>query len=57
MLNHYDTEMLIIPNVKYVVDGKGKGWYCNPPVIKEGDLRAQGCVPAEDWDYDRMFGG
>jgi hypothetical protein len=44
------------PNVKYIIDNHGQGWLCDAN-ISGSDLRDQGCVPADDWHYDRMFGG
>ena len=45
------------PNIKYVVDHTGKGWICDASVKSGSDLRGQGCIPADEWPYDRMFGG
>ncbi len=45
------------PNVKYLVDGNGRGWICEGHVRKDDDPRQQACVPAEEIIYDRMFGG
>ncbi len=45
------------PNIKYVVDKSGKGWICDASVKPGSDMRGQGCVPADEWPYDRMFGG
>jgi hypothetical protein len=52
-----NTENKSNPNIKYVVDSKGKGWICDITASDSDDLRGQGCVPAEEWHYDRMFGG
>lgn len=57
MSNTNAKENKSIPNVKYVVDGNGKGWICDASVDNDQDLRGQGCVAAEEWPYDRMFGG
>jgi hypothetical protein len=50
-------EQLSQHNIKYVVDSQGHGWICNGDAIAEGDLSGQGCVRADEWHYDRMFGG
>jgi hypothetical protein len=45
------------PNVKIVRDSQGKFWYCDAGSTSSADLRGQGCVLADEWHYDRMFGG
>ena len=45
------------PNLKYVVDGEGRGWFCDGEVPQGADPRHEACTPAEDVIYDRMFGG
>jgi hypothetical protein len=45
------------PSVRFVLDRQGRGWFCNGQVVLQGDLPAQGCVRAEEWIYDRNFGG
>jgi hypothetical protein len=57
MMNQSDFEILTAPNVKFVLDSQGNGWYCDAAVNENSDLHGQGCVSEEDWHYDRMFGG
>ena len=57
MMNQSDFEILTAPNVKFVLDSQGNGWYCDAAVNEGSDLHGQGCVSEEDWHYDRMFGG
>lgn len=45
------------PNIKMVRDNQGRAWYCDAGSNPAADLRGQGCVLAEEWHYDRMFGG
>jgi hypothetical protein len=49
-------KMVSRPNVKMVRDGQGRRWICDAQV-SGGDLRGQGCVLADEWIYDRNFGG
>ena len=46
------------PNVVYVVDGHGEGWYCTEvdEDVAEEDLSGE-CVHEEEVTYDRNFGG
>ena len=44
-------------NVKYIVDANGDGWLCDAGVSEHDNLRGQNCVSADEWHYDRMFGG
>ena len=44
------------PNVKFVLDAQGRGWYCHGSV-SGGDLSGQGCVHEDQVVYDRGFGG
>jgi hypothetical protein len=45
------------PTVKYVIDSQGRGWICDADADSRGDLCGQGCVAADEWIYDRNFGG
>jgi len=44
------------PNVVYVVDGHGDGWYCTEETEDEEALSGE-CVQEEDVEYNRSFGG
>ena len=44
------------PNVVYVVDAHGEGWYCTEEGETEEDLSGE-CVHEEEVTYDRGFGG
>ena len=41
----------------HVRDKQGRVWYCDAGSNPAADLRGQGCVLADEWHYDRMFGG
>ena len=45
------------PTVKTVRDSHGQIWYCDASAKQGGDMAGQGCVRADEWHYDRMFGG
>lgn len=45
------------PNVTIVRDAHGGIWYCDAMVSSSSDLSGEGCVRADEWHYDRMFGG
>ena len=45
------------PNVMIVRDAQGGIWYCDATVSRNSDLSGAGCVSADEWHYDRMFGG
>ena len=45
------------PSVRYVTDQTGRGWYCYCKINKLRDLQGQGCASAEEYVYDRGFGG
>lgn len=45
------------PNVRYIQDGNGNGWYCYGDVDHDGDLRGQGCISEDEVIHDRNFGG
>ena len=54
------TEILELPstpNIKFVQDGHGRGWYCSGGVSGQDGLELQGCVRADQVEYDRGFGG
>lgn len=42
------------PNVVYVVDGHGEGWYCTE-VDQEDDEPSGECIHEEEVTYDRNF--
>lgn len=49
-------ELPEIPNVKYVKDALGRGWYCSGDVGTRNSYAAV-CVSEDDVLYDRGFGG
>ena len=57
MSNNEIIELPKVPNVKFVLDGQGRGWYCHGSASSEGDLASQGCVLGDSVVYDRGFGG
>ena len=53
-----NTEILEpTPNVKTVRDSQGRTWLCDASADLDRDLHSQACVLAEDFIYDRNFGG
>jgi hypothetical protein len=53
-----NTEILEpTPNVKLVRDTLGRRWLCDAAVEEDTDLSGQGCYLADDFIYDRNFGG
>lgn len=46
-----------IPSLRYLVDENGNHWFCDAEAEKSKPLAGQACIPAEDWIYDRNFGG
>lgn len=58
MSNHhtetYETEGVV--NVTFVIDGDGKGWYCDGKLEDEAEL-SSACESEEAQVYDRGFGG
>ena len=49
-------ELPDVPNVKYVQDRNGHGWYCSGDVSADSNFAAA-CTSADDIIYDRGFGG
>ena len=44
-------------NIRYLIDSNGNHWICEGDVDRTKNLAGQACTPAEDWVYDRSFGG
>ncbi|MFO7652377.1 MAG: hypothetical protein R6X25_00990 [Candidatus Krumholzibacteriia bacterium] len=45
------------PNLRYLVDASGQAWFCDADADTAAALAGQSCSPADDWTYDRNFGG
>ena len=50
------SELPKAPNVVYVVDTHGDGWFCTEDSEDISELSGE-CVHEEEVDYDRSFGG
>ena len=44
-------------NIQYVIDGRGRGWYCGSWITDHLGYQYQGCSREDDVIYDRGFGG
>jgi hypothetical protein len=45
------------PNVQFLIDRNGRQWFCEVGIDRHSPLGNQACTRAEDWIYDRSFGG
>jgi hypothetical protein len=54
--NEHDTQQTT-PNLLFLTDDNGNHWYCEAETSTDQPLEGQACTPAEDWVYDRSFGG
>ncbi len=46
-----------VPSLRHLIDSNGNEWFCDAKVNDNEPLEGQACTPAEDWIYDRSFGG
>ena len=45
------------PNVYYVIDGNGDGWYCYSGINDNSGYVSGECIQEDYISYDRNFGG